>query len=459
MNSRYLKLYVLLMILAAMAILAVACGGTQTTTTTTGGTQTTTTAAGGTGSTATTAPSSSDTTVTVPGTAESKTLNYGVIAPVTGPVAKFGLSLQRAVTISIDRINKDGTLGNNGPGILVNGQRYKINLVTYDDEFDPAKSATGIRRLAEQYGIKVINGPIAVPCVMAALNVNVEAGVLLGAQSGSDAVYRMGNPLVLHDRLGVEWAGIALAEGAIAQGWKTGCLVADGSNPGWVDQGLVLKKRFEELGGTILAYEQPDASTTTDYRSVMTSLKAKKPDFIAILQLDPQTALAASNAREIGYTGPFVLNSEVSGETEKLVGLNNLEGSILNIWSYTMAAKYPEMDKTGLVTSLLKEYADRWGDTPLPSFYPAHDQAYILCRAMELAGTVTDVTAIRAKCNDAVAEGKLPLVFGFTEVLPNGMPYGGGGFDQLAKITGGKYVVIKDQLVVTKEQLAGPLPK
>ena len=76
---------------------------------------------------------------------------------------------------------------------------------------------------------------------------------------------------------------------------------------------------------------------------------------------------------------------------------------------------------------------------------------------MELAGSVSDPYAIRAACSKATAEGKLPLIFKFTEILDTGLPY--GGFDSLAKITGGKFVVIKDNLTLTKEQLAGPLPK
>ncbi|HEJ83539.1 MAG TPA: hypothetical protein ENO25_03125, partial [Desulfobacteraceae bacterium] len=265
---------------------------------------------------------------------EMETLNYGVIAPVTGPVAKFGLGLLRAVQIATDRINNNGTLGNNGPGILVNGQRYKIKIVSYDDKFDPAMDAIGLRRLSERYDVKVVQGPIAVPHVMSAMSLNVELGILLGSQAGSDSLQKTGNPLIIHDRIGVEWAGIPLAEGAIAQGWKNGCIVADGSNPGWVDQGLVFKKRFEELGGKILSYEKPDASMTTDYHSIMTKVKAKDPDFIFISMLDPQLAVATLHARDIGYSKPFIFNSELSTETEKVVGLKNLEGSVLNIWQY-----------------------------------------------------------------------------------------------------------------------------
>ena len=68
-----------------------------------------------------------------------KTAKVGVISAHSGPIAFYGLSVLRTVELAVKNINEKGTIGK-GPGILVGNQRYKLEVASYDDSADPAKS-------------------------------------------------------------------------------------------------------------------------------------------------------------------------------------------------------------------------------------------------------------------------------------------------------------------------------
>ena len=72
----------------------------------------------------------------------------------------------------------------------------------------------------------------------------------------------------------------------------------------------------------------------------------------------------------------------------------------------------------------------------------------MVARAMEIAGTVTDVTAIRAAAPKALQEGKLPLIFPNTDVLENGLIYGAPDF--LLEIKNNDYTLVQELQVSRK---------
>ena len=94
---------------------------------------------------------------------EQKTVKVGVISPHSGPVAYFGLSVYRSVELAVKNINEKGPFESSSGGILVGGQRSQLEVVSYDDGGNPAKSVAGMRRLVEMYKVPVIFGPFGTP--------------------------------------------------------------------------------------------------------------------------------------------------------------------------------------------------------------------------------------------------------------------------------------------------------
>ncbi len=381
--------------------------------------------------------------------AEVKTVKYGVVCVQSGPIAFMGLGILRAVQLATSNINKNGTTGL-GPGLKVGDQAYKIEVVSYDDGFDPAKSVAGYRQLVEMHGVKVIQGPMGCPCALAAMKINEELGVIIAPFCASDNTRKMGDKLYIQERMPVQHYALPLAKAAWDRGYRTVCIVSDLADS-WSGMSKEFKNQFEKLGGQVPALEIVDMSKTTDYHSIMTNFKSKNPDIIFVVMYDEPIALAVSHAFEVGYNGKFMFPSEMGPKTEQKIGLDKLDGSLVQSHEWTLYRKYPDMDKKGAVTNVLRQWKEAYNETPAQTAVPAWDTCYMLARAMEIAGTVTDPYAIRAACPKALQEGKLPQLIPATDMLDNGLPY--GAFENLCVIKDGKYNVIVDKLIVPRSVL------
>ena len=375
-----------------------------------------------------------------------KTVKIGALSPHSGANAYFGLSVFRSVELAVKNINEKGTTGK-GPGILVNGQRHKLEVVSYDDGGNPAMSVAGMRRLVEMHKVPVIFGPFGTPATWACQEVNVDLGVLFCGMSASDLSRKKGNPLYFQERLPAIYWGDPMAEACIQKGYGKVCIIAD-VNEAYSSWAKRFMEKFESLGGKVLGFETIDSKTMTDYHSIMTSFKAKAPDIIYLSLYEEPQALAASHALDIGYRGKFFLNSDWGKKSEKIVGLDRLEGSLVEATQWMYFQAHPEQDKKGNLTAFLKQYSETYGDIPAQPGAHIYGVVYMVARAMEIAGTVTDVAAIRAAAPKALQESKLPLIFPNTDVLENGLIYGAPDF--LLEIKNGDYTLVHELQVSRK---------
>lgn len=375
-----------------------------------------------------------------------KSLKIGVISPQSGPVTFYGVSMLRGVELAFKNINEKGTTGN-GPGILVGNQRYKLEVVSYDDSADPAKSVAGMRKLVEMHKVPVVLGPFGTPQVWACQEINVGLKVLFNGLSASDQSRKKGNPLYIQERVPGLYFGDPMAQACIDKGFKKAAVLTD-INEAYQSWGKRFSQKFESLGGQVVAFESIDIKNTTDYHSIMTSMKSKNPDLIFISAYEEPTALATNHALDVGYKGKFLYTSEWGGKAEKIVGLERLEGSMVQAMLHTFYRRYPNQDKRGYVTAFVKQYRDTYKEDYAQPGVSVYDPALMFARAMEIANSVTDAYAIRAACAKALQEGKLPLLFPNNDVLKNGLMVGAP--ELLLEIKGGQYTLLKE-LRVPKE--------
>jgi branched-chain amino acid transport system substrate-binding protein len=78
-----------------------------------------------------------------------KTVKIGFLAPLTGEVAAWGLPGLYGCEIWAENVNAAG-------GIKIGGDSYKVELVSYDNEYAPDKARTGATKLIQEDGVKFI---------------------------------------------------------------------------------------------------------------------------------------------------------------------------------------------------------------------------------------------------------------------------------------------------------------
>ena len=100
-------------------------------------------------------------------------IRFGLVVPLSGPVAVFGVPEKQAVDLMTEEVNgKGGILGR------------KLEIVAYDDQAQSEKTANFTTRLIENDNVDVILGPSTTGTSMAAIPIAQDAGVPLMALSG-----------------------------------------------------------------------------------------------------------------------------------------------------------------------------------------------------------------------------------------------------------------------------------
>ncbi len=83
--------------------------------------------------------------------AEDKTLAIGLLGPLSGGAASYGVELLRGAELRVEEINKVG-------GLKVGTDVYRIKLVPYDHKAQAADTATATNKLIFQDKVKYIIG-------------------------------------------------------------------------------------------------------------------------------------------------------------------------------------------------------------------------------------------------------------------------------------------------------------
>lgn len=78
-----------------------------------------------------------------------ETVRIGVLAPLTGDASTWGRPGYEGCRIWADWVNAGG-------GLRIGGQRRLVEIVAFDDQYDPARAVHGVKQLVLEHGVKII---------------------------------------------------------------------------------------------------------------------------------------------------------------------------------------------------------------------------------------------------------------------------------------------------------------
>ncbi|MGN0742058.1 MAG: ABC transporter substrate-binding protein, partial [Candidatus Fimadaptatus sp.] len=145
------------------------------------------------------------------------------------------------------------------------------------------------------------------------------------------------------------------------------------------------KAKFEELGGTVVAYEAY-AGTDIDYKSQLTNIAGNNPDVIFMPDYYNRVAMIAKQARELGLDMTFLGADGWDGLLTVVEDATILDGCYF-------CNHYSTQDEDENVQNFLSSYEAKYGETPNSFSALGYDAAKILFAAIETAGS-TDAQAI-----------------------------------------------------------------
>jgi len=310
------------------------------------------------------------------------TVNVGAIFPLTGGVAVVGKDMLDGIKVGVAEVNARG-------GLSIGDKKYKVILVSYDDECKPDKTLAGARKLVSLDKVHAIVGPTISSCALALLGINEKLGLLMSCMAVHPEIVEKGNSLVVRPNPTLSMMSKSLANTVIDKTPYRKLAViyhTDDWGMGWKKEfGDVIKSR----GAKIITEEGIDEKTQSDFYAQLTKIIAAKPDAIFIVAHDRACSLMVKQARELGYKGGLIFSEGFRKKGREAIGYENLEGCI---W-----AALPYDFETPAVLKFMEKYKKYLKKDPILNYSPIGYECFmLLAYGMEKAGSVDDPQKIRA---------------------------------------------------------------
>jgi len=329
-------------------------------------------------------------------------IKIGGVAPLTGHVATYGISTRNAASLAFDAVNAQG-------GVDIGGTKYLIDYIVEDDQGTPEIAANAFRKLIDQDEVVAIIGTVTSNCTLAGAPIAQDAGIPTISPTSTAVQVTLTGDYIFRACFLDPFQGAVVASFSYDDlNARTGAVIFDNANDYTKGLAEAFRDSFEALGGEMVAYESfTEESKTVDYSAQLTNIKAANPDVLFVDAYYAAAAMIANQARDLGITAPFVGADGWDSAQFTILGGEAVEGG-------HFCNHYSPEDPRPVVQDFVKEYAEKYGETPDALATLAYDAALILIDSLQRAGSM-DGAAIR----DAISATDLECVSGqitFNEV-------------------------------------------
>ncbi|HYE11699.1 MAG TPA: ABC transporter substrate-binding protein [Patescibacteria group bacterium] len=315
-----------------------------------------------------------------------ETIKVGLNYELSGGVATYGQGLTSGVELAVEEINKNG-------GVL----GKQLELVKVDNKSDNAEAANVSSRLATRDKVVAILGAATSGNTKAASPAANENKVpLISASATADDVTVDSNgkvrEYIFKTCFSDSFQGVTMANFAFSDlGLKNAAVLVDNTSD--YSKGLAknFKETFTKLGGNVVSEEAYQAKDT-DYKAVLTNMKAKSPDVLYVPGYYEEVGLIVKQARELGLD-VTVLGGD-GFDSPKLLEIAG--AAALNKVYYTN--HYSSMDNAPDVVKFKEAFNAKYSKDADAFNALGYDLAYFLADALERAGVADSV-----KLKDALA--------------------------------------------------------
>ena len=338
------------------------------------------------------------------GDGEKVTIRIGLTAPLSGMGAGYGQDIKAGLDMAINEVNADG-------GVTIGDTTYVFELLAADDESTPEAALSNAQRFILEEDINIIWDPVATT-IRPLIGINNKAGeeFLMMAYTSVPLYTTAVNPLMVTLPPPFSVYVGEFTKMAMGKGWtKLGMVQTTGAyGELW---GSTMEKAWTGAGGTVVGKAPASYYTETDFTAYLTTVLAGNPDVILVGGPSDPTALVIDQARSLGFKGGFMVMDQAKlDQIAEVTGMEKLEGAIGVLPVESAAADWP------FVTDFVKQYEEE-NEGKLVTWETAicYTGFNMLVSAMKEAGSVTDVTAIRAgfaKGDASVTSGEeFPVAF------------------------------------------------
>jgi branched-chain amino acid transport system substrate-binding protein len=322
----------------------------------------------------------------------------GEYASLTGDTATFGQSSHKGTQLALDEINGAGG---------VNGRQ--IALHTEDDQSKSSEAATAVQKLLDRDQVVAVLGEVASGNSMAAAPICQSKQVpMISPASTNPDVTKKGD-YIFRVCFIDPFQGTVMAKFAANNlHLKRVAVFKAQDQPYSTGLAANFVTAFQGTGGQIVANESY-ASTDTDFKAQLTSIKTKSPDGIFVPGYYNQVGTIGRQARELGIQVPLL-----GGDGWDSPKLFDAAGGALE--GCYFSNHYSPEEKSPAIQEFLQKFkAKNSGEVPDAMAALGYDAARILADAMKRAKSLSG-----PDLRDAIAATKdFPGVTGKISIGPD----------------------------------------
>lgn len=237
---------------------------------------------------------------------EGDTITLGSAISLTGKYSSNGEHTQRGYDIAIEKINEMG-------GVEVDGKKYKLDVIYYDDESTPARGAQLVERLVNQDGVQYMLGPYSSGLTKAIAPVTEKYGIpMVEAEGASRSLFTQGYKYL--------FAVLSTSEQYLASSIELAAEIAkkNGKDPSDVKIAMAFENDPFSLDvragvvedakkhGMQIVIDDKLPRDLSDMSATLTKVKALKPDLLVVSGHSKGAATAARQLAEMKIDTPMV---------------------------------------------------------------------------------------------------------------------------------------------------------
>ncbi|MBD3304726.1 ABC transporter substrate-binding protein [candidate division KSB3 bacterium] len=306
------------------------------------------------------------------GEPEGEPLKIGVLGVMSGHAASWGLVCKYCAEANAQIFNEQG-------GVVIDGVRHKIEIVTVDTKQDPKIAVTGAERLVYQEGIKYIIGPNIDNTAISVAPVMEAAGAMYIPYNQSQKVFSPPHENAILGMIASFQSGPIIYKYMQENRDVNSIAFVARNQPDPLAQRNVGVEAARELGLAITSWEDTYEPGTTDFFPVMTKVVSGNPDLIVLSGVSPGDApLLIKAARQLGFEG--YLSAETSHDINIL---NEVAGEYANDFIFVGGASTPAIasDYMNQFKEVYTEIAGEWNDEAGTKVYALPMIIYTLQKA------------------------------------------------------------------------------
>ncbi len=253
--------------------------------------------------------------------AQDLVVKIGHVAPTSGGIAHLGKDNENGARLAIEELN--------AKGVTIGGKKAKFELIAEDDAADPKQGTAAAQKLADQKVNGVIghlNSGTSIP----ASKIYSEAGIPQISPSATNPKFtRQGYKTTFRVVADDVHLGGTLGRYAVKElKGKTIGVIDDRTAYG---QGVAdeFEKAVKAAGGKIAGREFT-TDKATDFMSILTTMKGKKPDVLFFGGMDAVAGPMLKQMKSLGINAKFMGGDGIcSSELPKLAGDGMADGQVV----------------------------------------------------------------------------------------------------------------------------------